>query len=203
MSDSVWLSRALAEQELVLYFQSDLSEGNTEKSIEGSKKNPLGEALSEDFFPKTVWATEETPPGPLPDLFVAKGYWIVSDRAAAILRQFDLGKGALYPVTVLQADKATAYPGEYFSWNFGNVKTALVPDQSQNLRPFGVSGLRWNLPWNPKNGEVAVSAAALGGPDVWVDPTLFKSLFVSDALGSALKSAGLAKAFLLIRGRVV
>lgn len=203
MSETVWLSRALAEQDLVLYFQSDLSEEDREKSIEGSKKNPLGEALGQDLFPKKVWATDQTPSGPLPHLFVAKGYWIVSDKAAAILRQFDLGKGALYPVTVLQADKATPYPGEYFSWNFGNVKTALVPDQSQNLRPFGVSGLRWNLPWISKDGEVAVSSAALGGPDVWVDPNLFKSLFVSDGLGSALKGAGLAKAFLLTRSRVV
>jgi hypothetical protein len=203
MSESVWLSRAIAEQELVLYFQSDLSEQSKEKSIEGSKKNPLGEPLGPDLFPKTVWATEETPPGPLPDLFVAKGYWVVSEKAASILRQFDLGKGALYPVAVLKADRATPYPGDHFCWNFGNAKTALVPDQSQNLRPFGVAGLRWNLPWNPKDGDVAVSAAALGGPDVWVDPNLFKSLFVSDALGSALKGAGLAKAFLLTRSRVV
>ena len=52
-------------------------------------------------------------------------------------------------------------------------------------------------------GLMAVSAAALGGPDVWVDPTLFKSVFVSGRLGDALDEAGLRKAFRLYRSRVV
>lgn len=203
MSEGVWLSKILADQDLVLFFGSDIAEENEEAAIHGTKNNPLGEPLDQSFFPKRVWASDETPPGPLPDLFVANGYWVVSEKAADVLRRFDLGKGALYPVAVYQKDRSTPYPGEYFAWNFGNSKTALVPDQSQNLRPFGVSGLRWNLPWTPKDGNVAVSAEALAGPDVWVDPALFKSLFVSGDLGAALKSAGLHRVFELTRCRVV
>lgn len=202
MSDTVWLSRALADTSIIFFFDSDLAADNVERAVEGTKRNPLGEALGEEYFPKSVRASNETVPERLPDLFVANGYWVVSKKAADVLRQFDLGNGALYPVAVLRQD-GTPYPGEYSSWNFGNVKSALSTDRSTNLRPFGVAGRTWNLPWVLKDDDVAVTGEALAGPDVWVDPTLFKSLFISDRLGSALNNAGLAKAFKLYRSRVV
>jgi hypothetical protein len=51
--------------------------------------------------------------------------------------------------------------------------------------------------------QIAVSRAAIGGPDVWVDPTLFRSVFLSGRLGDALDQAGMRKAFLLSRCRVI
>ena len=54
-----------------------------------------------------------------------------------------------------------------------------------------------------KDDDAAVSRAALTGPDVWVDPLLFKSLFLSGPLGDALAEAGMREAFALLRCRVV
>jgi len=53
------------------------------------------------------------------------------------------------------------------------------------------------------DGAFAVSRDALGGPDVWVDPLLLKSIFVSGALGDALEAAGLRKALRLFKCRVI
>lgn len=202
MTEIVWLSRALADTSIILFFDSDLALGDVAMAVEGTKRNPLGEALGEEYFPKSLRASNETVPERLPDLFVANGYWVVSKKAADVLCQFDLGNGALYPVSVLKQD-GTSYPSKYFSWNFGNVKSALSMDQSTNLRTFGVAGRIWNLPWVLKDDDIAVTAETLAGPDVWVDPTLFKSLFVSKRLGSALHEASLNKAFKLYRSRVV
>jgi hypothetical protein len=58
------------------------------------------------------------------------------------------------------------------------------------------------LPTIKKDDQLAVSPAAFDGPDVWVDPLLFKSVFLSGALGDALDAAGLRRAFDLFRCRV-
>ncbi|WP_199857728.1 hypothetical protein [Erythrobacter sp. EC-HK427] len=50
---------------------------------------------------------------------------------------------------------------------------------------------------------IAVSRAALQGPDVWLDDGLFKSLFMSRRLGDALEAAGLKETPFLYKARVV
>jgi hypothetical protein len=50
---------------------------------------------------------------------------------------------------------------------------------------------------------IAVSAGALGGADVWIDRTLFKSVFFSRQLGDAVDAAGFRKAFRLYRARLI
>lgn len=74
-----------------------------------------------------LWAAEdveldETVVRPPSDLFYARSYWIVSARAAAIIRRFDLGEGGLYPVTQgrYRRDRTTRVDGEYFTWIWGN-----------------------------------------------------------------------------------
>lgn len=61
----------------------------------------------------------------------------------------------------------------------------------------------WNLLSAPKDGAVAVSRAALAGPDIWIDPMLRLSFFVGDRLRAALKKAKVAAPFGLSRCRVL
>ena len=140
----------------------------------------------------------------IPDLFWAMSQWIVSEKAANIINNFDLGQGALYPVAegVFQSDRATRIPGSYYCWIFGCVKDALLPEDCYNLREPQAAGLWFRIPWNLKDGDVAVSKQALLGPDVWIDPMLFKSLFLSARLGDALNDAGLSASLRLCRCRV-
>jgi hypothetical protein len=133
---------------------------------------------------------------------VAEGQWIVSARVAEILRKFDLGNGALHRIAdgVFRSDNTTLLPGEYFSWIFGNVKSAFLEAHSPAAVAVGGGGRDWcKFPTTMSDGAIAVSRAAVAGPSVWIDPLLFKSIFVSGELGDELDAAGLRKALRLYK----
>lgn len=210
MHSMVWISNLLADPDLVLMMETDIVANDAPRAMEAITLLKAGKPVAQDMCPKMVWAGERAKSTQkLPDLFLANSYPIVSERAAAILSQFDLGEGALYPVdAVFQKDRSTLFAGAFLCWAFGNSKSAFSAEHSTGMRPFAPNapgGPRnwWNMPFVHQDGQLAVSAQAISEPDVWVDPALFKSVFVSAALGDALDSAGLAKAFRLFRCRVI
>ena len=130
----------------------------------------------------------------------------MSSRVADILRQFNLGGGALHHVTegVFQDDNETRIEGEYFTWIFGNTRTAFLEQFSPRVEALGAGGRgRCSLDSSQADDDIAVSSAALTGSDVWVDPILFKSIFLSGPLGEALVKGGLQKPLFLVRCRVI
>jgi hypothetical protein len=206
MTDIVWISDVLADPDLVLMMETDIVANDTSRAIEAISLLKAGKPVPGDMCPKEIWAGETAKLSDrLPDLFLANAYPIVSERAADALRQFELGGGALYPVDqVFQKDRQTKIPGTFFCWIFGNTKAAFTAEQSREARPFaGPNSGRWKMPFVHKDDQLAVSQMALGGPDVWVDPTLFKSVFVSGRVGEAFEQAGLRRAFRLFRCRVI
>lgn len=216
MSDHIWLSTALARIEPDISVRADIAENNVDLTIQAIKLNRKGQPVSQDMCPKRIWARvkfaqrdgEKYPSRTtVPDLFTAQGYVIVSARVADIMRQFNLGQGALYPVTqgVFQDDNETRIEGEYFTWIFGNRRTAFLEQYSPKVEAMSSPSERdWCLinTWQADD-EIAVSAAALDGPEVWVDPILFKSIFLSGPLGDALVKGGLQKPLFLVRCRVI
>ncbi len=210
MSDTVWISDMMADSEVSLTVTNDVSENNLDRFIEGEKLLRKGMPVPPDCCPNRIWGNadivnDQEPVAHFPDLFGANGQYIISERAANILRQFDLGDGALYPVSegVYHDDNQTRFPGEFFTWIFGNVKTAFLPDETERKDPFGVAGLRWTMPTLMQDNDIAVSRAALDGPDVWMESNLMRSVFLSGPLGQALSDAGLGKAFRLKTCRVI
>jgi len=207
MNEAPWICDVLADPDLVLMMETDIVEDDTSRAIEAINLLKAGKSVPQDMCPKTVWAGDGARTGDrLPDLFLANSYPIVSEKAATVLRRFELGGGAVYPVErVLHKDRATSFPGTFSCWTFGNTKSAFAPQQSAAARPFaGPTSGRWKMPFVHKDDQLAVSAVgSAGGPDVWVDATLFKSVFVSGRLAAALDEAGLRKAFRLFRCRVV
>ncbi len=211
MTDHVWLSNAYMDTRIKLFVETDVNAANPENASKAQQLNNNGAPVPAELCPSKIWASEgaadydQMPAGSMPELFYARGHWIVSEKAAAVLRQFDLGGGALYPLRegVFGKDQKARVAGEFFTWIFGNLKRTFLPDQTANKMPFGVAGLRWNLPWKLKDGDIAVSSAALIGPDVWLDDTLFDAIFLSQPLGDALVAAGLKRAFHLHKARVI
>jgi hypothetical protein len=203
MSDYVWVSDAVHDTMLKLFVETDVNATDRDRMSEAAHLNNNGQSVPVELCPKKIWADndapdyERMPRDNMPDLFFANRYWIVSERAAGVLRRFDLGGGALHPVTegVCLEDQVTRVPGEFYTWIQGNIKTGFLPDETPNKSPFGIAGLRWNLPTKLNDEDIAVSTAAIAGPDVWRDTVLMHAVFLSQSLGDALVAAGLKKAF--------
>jgi hypothetical protein len=96
MTDSVWISDVLADPDLVLLMETDVVAQDATRAIEASNLLKAGKAVPEGFCPKEVWAGEAAEwVQRAPDLFLANTYPIVSEKAADVLRRFDVGEGAL------------------------------------------------------------------------------------------------------------
>lgn len=209
MSNYAWISNIRNDHRLTIMFLNDLCQSDCDKCVESIRAWKRGEPLSQDrcptkVFPEKGYATVEDG-AKLPPVFVAEGFWVVSGSAADILRKHDLGAGALYPVEVLARDRQTPFPGEWFTWVFGNLKDTLAIDESRNLRQFSpVPGDTWRkMPTSPKDGDVALLSAASTGPEVWLEESLFQAIGLSASLGDELQKSGLAKAFRLTKARLV
>lgn len=208
MSDTVWISVALghaSNQRPLRHSFSETDQRN--EAIEAGKKNVAGDHLSPERFPSEIYGSPDAKESDyrLPDIFFAGSFWVVSKATADVLRQFDLGNGGLYPVQVLKKDHQTPVGGEWFCINFGNRKEALRVSESAPLNETYVRN--GEKAWRPKavlrDGDIAVSQIANAGPDIWIDPLVARSFFLSDALGNSLKKAKADKGFFLHKCRVI
>jgi len=181
---------------------SEITENDIHRSIEISTLNQVGVPLDSSHFPDKVFGARHSLERhyQLPDLFRAGSFWVVSDAAADVLRHFDLGRGAFYPVRVLKKDRATPIRNGWFCINFGNARPLVIMEQSPALRP-GPQG-RYTFSPTLADDDLVVSAEALQPPDIWVDPQLWDNFFVSHGLREALRKAKLSSRFYLTRCRV-
>jgi hypothetical protein len=110
-----------------------------------------------------------------------------------VFRRFDLGNGGIEPVRAFKMDHHTPLAGQYFCLWFDNLKRAFLPGESAKVADF-VTGV-WTTEPGFSDGSIVCSKDALSGPDIWVDPRLYGSLFLSDRLVNALAEAKLENAF--------
>lgn len=206
MVDMVWVSLASATLEVVVALEDDLTLRDQAFSMDCVRRDSRGEALPRECFPKQI---NIDPNLDYPDVFdgvrhLFRGdYWFVSEHCAAVLRSHDLGGGALYYVEFLQMDRKTKVVGQYYALNIGNTKRTFVPELSSNAPQNPYSATLYQLWPIAGDGDIAVTKDALAGHDIWIEPTLSGSFFVSDKLANALRSAGCDKPFQLRRCRVV
>jgi hypothetical protein len=208
VEDEVWISEAPMRSENVkLTFHSFVTQDKVfderfEFADASMKRNEAGEPLGPEHFPEHVYSncTSQAAKQTFSDLFISRGYIVVSEAAARILRGIDLGAGALYPVRVTLADQQTPVGEGWYCLNFGNVQQSVVREESRGLmqaRP-GV----WLLSAYRKAGDVAVSRDVIDGPDIWVDPRVVGGFFVSGRLGAMIEQARLT-GFYLSKCRVI
>lgn len=208
MSDTVWISIAPGDASNLRPLKHSFSDTEMrQQAMNWGSQNRDGQSLGAECFPSEIYGALNAKEADykLPHLFFAGSFWVVSKAAADVLRQFDLGGGGLYPVKVLKKDRETPVGGDWFCINFGNRKEALLVSESVPLRETyvreGVKG--WWLRAVLKDNDIAVSRVAVEGPDIWIDPIMAYSIFFSDALGKALKSAKADKGFFLHKCRVI
>ncbi len=139
----------------------------------------------------------------LPEAFLGGGGLKLSGRIAAVLRQFDLGKGFLIPAQLYLYDRRTPVDQNYVIYGSYEIRDTFVPEQSREVRKPAHRNvdppLYWKMPWEPKDDDIAVRQAALQGADMWMDRMLFGAIFMSGPLVAALQAAGLAEIFSLTK----
>ncbi len=208
MNETVWISTAPGHASNMRPLKHSFSNDEQRKvGLEWAQRNIDGEPLTGESFPDEIWGISSAGEKDytLPNIFRAGDVWVASAVAADVLRQFDLGSGGLYPVKVMKKDRATPVGGEWFCINFGNRKSALIREESPNrMHQYIRHGEKGCFPnFVTKDGDGAVSSAALGGPDIWNDPDVGDAFFVSDPLAKALKKSKADKGFFLSKCRVI
>ena len=144
------------------------------------------------------------------DVFFIGAFLAVKGRVAEVLSKFEFGAGGgLVTYTIYEADEKTPLPGPFYIVNFGPRKDCFRPNASTNIEKLTVDHKTGQTLWSLKylkDGDVAVSPAALAGSDLWMCPGVKRRIFmrhrVVDALKAALGNADFAE-FDLHRCRVV
>jgi hypothetical protein len=129
------------------------------------------------------------------DVFFIGAFLGVKGRVAEVLSNFDFGAGGgLVPYTIYEADERTPLPGPFYIVNSGPMKDCFLPDASTNIGKPSVhhetGQTHWPLRYRYlKDGDVAVSPAALAGSDLWMCPGVEGRIFMSNRVVEALKTA--------------
>ena len=201
-SGEIWHSRIMHDSTLMKSATNDAIENDIAFAAETTRRNKAGEPLTEEQFPKEMRPMRMGERyGDLPNIFCAGGYWVVSRHFADVMQRCELGQTSFYPVSFFQSDMKTRVDGEFFHLNFAETKEAFDPVKSKNVTSF--SSNVWRAANVPKDGEIAVSDAALSGADLWVDPRLRHSVFMSKCLVEHLRKEKLTQRLGLAKCTIV
>lgn len=162
-----------------------------------------GHALKREEFTEAMYVFDEKRWARQKDLFMAGGFYAVRGKLAEVLKRFDLGEGGLIEFPIYQADKVTPLPGPFYLLNFGCIKDSVVIEQCQQLRHvFHPDHDQWGAS-NLADGAIAVTAAALEGPDLWFEHKLQEKIFMSGRLHDAILAAKIKVNLQFARARVI
>ena len=195
MALSVWVSNLLMQTANLFGFACRSTEGDPKAYLANIYLYNTGQPVPEGFLPDVMWASDAADDRltRLPHLFRANDFLVVSGDLAALLGRFDLGASKMHPVQLLHRDRTTPYAGAHHVLELREAKEAFEPTRSARWRPPRAEGQAHlgGMPGAPKDGDIAVNPAALQGADLWRDPRLLRSLFLSDRLRAAMHEAGM------------
>lgn len=136
-------------------------------------------------LPRRLEFDGETVPDPRPDIF--GGYMpIVSERVATVLRAFDIGAGAIFPMEAGASMAGRGFP-QYYGLHVGTVKDSW--DEAASTAVDVRVGRSWiyYMALVTGRGTVVMDASALTGPDIWREAHgASRLLFFSAPLAKAL-----------------
>ncbi|MCA1243525.1 hypothetical protein LC092_13820 [Stappia stellulata] len=178
----------------------------TEEQAKRFNRHARGEKLRRDEFVEAAYVFDPKRWSRVKDLFAVDGFFCVKGKLAELLKEFDLGEGELVEFPIYEMDKTTRLHGPSYFLNFGSQKDCLLPEESKKLSPGPknpTTGFRRWWAIEPEDGDIAVSASALDGADLWVDPKLNSVIFMSGQLHDAIEAARLGIDFRFSRARIV
>ena len=202
----VWISEGLLTTYSSKPLMTRQSKENLSRSAEAVTLNQRGAPLPRERFPEEAWGDEDAAATieRLPHMFSVRGFPTVSSEVAAIMRDFDLGQGALYPIDIYQRNRKRLI-GTFHCLNIGNVKDTFLPEHSPTAKPMRSfrkpkpgdppRPVKFEGPSKTSKGDMTLTADALQGPDLWLEAKVNKMLFLSGPLARAIRKARVERGF--------
>ena len=201
-TEEIWISDIAHDSTIVRGTDIDRNEPGWNVTFETHVPPP-------EDMPLNLYATYKNDKlNNLPPVFTGGGGINFAAMIAKILNQFDLGQGFLAPVRLYLHDRITPVDKSYFVYGpYERKDGTFIAELSKDIRtnPYDKNKTpeRWKMPWELKDGDIAVLESALEGSDIWLDRTLFGSFFLKGNVVAALQQAGYARFFKVKKCRVV
>jgi hypothetical protein len=165
----------------------------SEKVFAAVLKHAAGQTMKREELPEASAVYSMSHFKRAKDVFFVGAFLAAKGKVAEVLSKFDFGVGGgLVPHTIYEADEKTPLPGPFYIVNFGPSKDCFLPDASTNIEKMGVDRQTGQTVWSLlylKDGDIAVSSAALAGSDLWMCPGISQGrIFMSHRLVEALRS---------------
>ncbi len=135
---------------------------------------------------------------------------LINEECANLLKQFRLGDTAMYPLSFFDIDlNEPVNDKTYYLLNIAEWRHYLLPEfgsekirkKSYNNESYQVFGLYVDY---YKDGAIAITEQAVNcNLDLWHDPALTSSIFVSDELKKALDEAGMGTDWLFYECQII
>jgi len=180
----------------------------SEAQIEVRHRYYRGEPLLPEEFPEASAIYDPRCFRRMKQMFFAgAACMVVRERLADVLSQFDLGPIGLIPYTIYEADEVTPHPGPFCLIGLGVQKATFLPEESRNFENYGqhhkTGKYVYGVNSDVGDDDIALTAAALDGPDLWVEAGFRGTLWMSDRLAQALLAADFGFDWMLSRCRIV
>ena len=187
--------------------QDRLSE--SDKVFAAMRRHTQGYVLGADDLPEAVAVFNKKQFNLVGDLFVAGRFYAARERLAEVLGRFDFGDGGLVPFEIYENDLKTPIEGKFYYINFGARKRSFLPKQSKNVELVAAAAESvtgddiWKIAASARDGDVALSGAALVGADIWIEEIVRRQIFMREEVVAALREAKLKTDFQLKECRIV
>lgn len=174
--------------------------------IEITKRYHLSEKIAPANMPTILYAHGFSKTFKLPSFFrTQEGFVIVTESCANVLKQFRLGESVLYPLSFFDIQLNEPVNDQtYYFFNIVELRSYLRPEyctekmkKNRHIRHEGYQSF-WLYHANYTDHAIAIAKEAVAcDVDLWQDPELEYSIFMSDELKKALDDAQLSDAWQL------
>lgn len=190
MSDSIWISSASANADMVADLRYDVSLARNFhwKALSGHVTGAT------DLAEVAQWRDRE----PIKRVF-SQGISYVNKEIHDLIHQFDTGNAVFVETRfVVYPGLDVPVPDNRFAMLPGNPRETIVIDKSSAYEPPALVLPFGKLSRFPEPGGIVATRKALAGPDIWCDPRIGSGqFFMSGRLVAALETAGFKDDFLL------
>lgn len=201
MTTKVWLSLMLQDVTLIKLLGTDKAFSKRIFEERGGDPHCWGASVQKqsDIPTEFYCRYHDLKIGSLPNLVNLGGYMCVSARLKSILEEFDLSGATFHPVQCFEYDRVMPVAGEYYFLNFGRRYDVVNVEKSKGLKkPYperDVYFISLKVHDDLNSIPVAINQSKTPVTDMWADPCLAESIFLSNRLVERLKKEKLNKLF--------